>query len=603
MSKYSGYMDNVAVLDLCTGELSSYPWSEDEQRLYIGGCVMASKILSDCLKGSEDALKGDAPIVITTGPLTGTGAPCSDHFFVSSLSPISGGVTHSSCGGEFGLYLKKAGFDALILKGKCEKPTWLEIHNASFTLNDAKALWGLDTAKAQKELHSLVDEKQGCRVKCGTLVIGVAGEKLVRYASLLSGEREAEHCDLGAVFGAKKLKGIVVSGNHEIAVADVESTRKVNIEWSDMLHRHPITGSMLPKLGTMGFVKYLSEQGMLPTENFKKGSFESVDEISGECFAEKHNVACRSCTYCPIRCERSVMLSGELVRGPELHTVALLGSNILNSDLKLIARWEHEMRLLGLDAVLCAETIAWAMEANESGVFKSELEFGRTSKISGVLGDIAYRKGKGDELSLGAELLGKKYGGAFAYSIKPLELLAVDRYMGVSAGKKGEPDKASVIELANALQVASAASGQCRLLSVANIPSCLFTDPDGLAAFIVKAALPIGSGLFSVLSLLPDSVTAMLPHFVHTRELKAALGMDITLAQYLEVGRLGIKTDNELNKKLGVETEKAIMPSGIVASSKAAKKSLVSILKEKAENLKSFDFESLPVLSLIKKDV
>lgn len=600
MSKYSGYMNKVAMLDLSTGELRDYPWSDADRESFIGGRMMADKVLADNLKGTESALSEDNLIVIATGPLTGTGAPCSNHFTVSSLSPVSGGVTHSSCGGDFGLYLKKAGFDALILTGKCDSPKWLEIRNGSFKLHSAKLLWGLKTCKAQKELHAAIDEVRGCHVKCGTLVIGPAGENLVKYATVVSGEREAEHCDLGAVFGAKNLKGIVVCGNNDIPVADFEAARANNVEWSAIVRKHPITGKLLPEQGTLGFAEYLDSHGMLPTKNYAKGSFKDAESISGEVFADKYNVACRSCTYCPIRCERSVMLDKKLVRGPELETVALLGSNILNSDMELIIRWNEEMRRLGLDAPATADAIAWAMDAAEAGVFKSELEFGRTSKISDAIEDIAYRRGKGDELAEGAEALDKKYGSELYRRIKPLELLAVDGYMGVEVGKSGAPTKKALCELADAYRLAAESFGQCRLLNIADIPACVFTDPDGIKALAVKAALPFAEPVFALLSLLPDTLTASLPHFVHTREIKSALGMDMTLAHYIEVGKIGLTLEAKLNEKFGQKPSDCIVPKTIAASHKAAKKSAADMLKEKVTKLGSIDIESVPVVKLLK---
>ena len=117
MSKYSGYMGKVMMMDLTTGEVEEYPWTDRDRELYIGGKAMGSKIMFDTFHGTEDPLGPKNIIVITTGPLTGVGAPCSNRFNISTLSPQSGLTTSSNCGGNFGYYLKKAGYDALILKG------------------------------------------------------------------------------------------------------------------------------------------------------------------------------------------------------------------------------------------------------------------------------------------------------------------------------------------------------------------------------------------------------------------------------------------------------------------------------------------------------
>lgn len=133
-------MGRVALFNLTTGELSDYPWTEKERELFIGGKTMATKILYDNLDGSEKAFSEENLIVITTGPLTGTGAPSSSRFNISTISPLTNFTTSSNCGGRFGWYLKKAGFDALILVGKCAERSWLEINRDKFVLHNADDL-------------------------------------------------------------------------------------------------------------------------------------------------------------------------------------------------------------------------------------------------------------------------------------------------------------------------------------------------------------------------------------------------------------------------------------------------------------------------------
>lgn len=601
MSKYSGYMDRVVMLDLGTQEIKDYPWSDEDRELYIGGRAMASRIMTDCLNGNEKALSEENLIVITTGPLTGTGAPCSNHFNISALSPVTGAVSYASCGGDFGLYLKKAGFDAMIIKGKCAEPMWIEIQNDNFTFNRAKSIWGMKTGEAQAEMKAAVDEKRGCNVKCGMLAIGPAGENLVKFATVVSGEREAEHCDIGAVFGSKNLKGIVASGNKDITVFDLEKARENHREWTSIIRNHPITGELLPKMGTAGFAAYLNEQGMLPTENYAKGVFAEAENIGGELFADKYNVACRSCTYCPIRCERSAMLGDKLVRGPELDVMALMGSNILNSDPKLIIKWNYEMHELGLDAVSTANTISWAMAAREEGVYKSELEFGVTSKISEALENIAYRRGYGAELAEGSKLLDEKYGGGFAYGVKPLEMLAVDRYMGVAANKNGETTKQALMKFADNLQEAVSSSGQCGMTNFADIPGFVFSKPNGILSTALKAVLPLSAQVFKLLSLMPEQMTDKLPHFVHTKEFRYALDMPLSFAKYVDAGKRGLETEAELNAKFGAEPKKYTLPKTLAEAQKAAKKSPADKIKAKIEELSSMDKDEIKILKLLKK--
>ena len=112
-TSYGGYMGKVADIDLTTGTIREYPWSDEERRLFLGGKTMAAKIIGDHLAEIRGPLDETNLLVISTGPFTGTGAPSSSRFNVSAISPLTGILTSSNCGGNFGYYLKKAGYDAL----------------------------------------------------------------------------------------------------------------------------------------------------------------------------------------------------------------------------------------------------------------------------------------------------------------------------------------------------------------------------------------------------------------------------------------------------------------------------------------------------------
>lgn len=144
--------------------------------MYIGGKAMASKILYDNLSGKETAFDPENLIVIATGPLTGTGAPSSNRFDISSLSPLTGITSSSNCGGNFGHYLKKAGLDALIIRGKCEELTWVEIENGEFRFHDTAELWGMKVSETQEALQKTLNAAHGKPLRCGMVVIGPAGE-------------------------------------------------------------------------------------------------------------------------------------------------------------------------------------------------------------------------------------------------------------------------------------------------------------------------------------------------------------------------------------------------------------------------------------------
>ena len=126
-SKFGGYAGKVIQIDLTTETMKEYPWTDCQRQLYMGGKIMANRILADHLTGTETAFSEENWVILSTGPLTGTGAPGSIRFDVTALSPKTELPLSSSCGGSFGLHLKKAGYDALILSGRCRTHCWLEI--------------------------------------------------------------------------------------------------------------------------------------------------------------------------------------------------------------------------------------------------------------------------------------------------------------------------------------------------------------------------------------------------------------------------------------------------------------------------------------------
>ncbi len=159
--------------------------------------------------------------MIATGPLTGTGAPSTARFDISGLSPQTGILASSNCGGSFGFHLKKAGIDALILKGKCKIRRWLEIRDGEFIFHDADALRGMKTGPCQEKLLELTGKK-----KLGKLCIGPAGENLVKYAGIAIDERAAGRTGLGSILGWKNLKAITAWGTHTVPVANTVSPAK-----------------------------------------------------------------------------------------------------------------------------------------------------------------------------------------------------------------------------------------------------------------------------------------------------------------------------------------------------------------------------------------
>lgn len=595
-SKYGGYMGKVLAIDLSSQTTSEYPWSDEDRELYIGGKTMAAKILGDNLTKDTQPLSAENIIAITTGPFTGTGVPSSSRFNISTKSPQTDILTSSNCGGNFGYYLKKAGYDGLVIKGCCDTPVWIEIENDKVTFHKADDLWGMMTTEVQEALDEKLAEGNAntSKVKNGKIVIGPAGENLVRYASVISNERIAGRGGVGCVLGYKKLKAVTVTGNHQVQVHDRVKLDKLNKSWFRYLKNHPLCGDQLPRLGSAGLVSIMQMRGQLATRNYSKGQFEDFEKVSGEAIAEEYNIVNKGCVSCPMKCARTVEIDGKIIKGPELETLGLLGAGLMNNDLKAVLRWNNEMDEYGMDTISAANTLSYAMEAGEKGIWNNGLSFEGTGKeeISQLWHDIAYRTEIGDELANGSKWCSEKYGGKeFAIQSKGLELAAYEprRSVGLGLGyavsnrggchlnggymiiveglaiagnqqtPKGKPDLTVVFQ---DLMESTSSCGQCLFSTYGFFPPPLLENPNSWYTRLFIGAMPHIGGVLRVLNRFPKIVFFNLPViFNQSKALKYVTGMPVTFGSFLEKGKRGYTLERYINAGFGISSKDDTLPS------------------------------------------
>ncbi len=482
-------------INLSNQTITKTQLSAKDRELFIGNKTLAAKILYDRMTHGVDPLSEQNIVVITNSVLTGTGAPCSSRFNVSTKGPLTNLLISSNCGGSFGIYLKKAGYCALAIEGKSDHPCYIKINEDQISIENAEDWWGLTTSETQEQIKTKIGKNWG------DLVIGPAGENLVRFACLLSERRAVGRGGIGAVFGSKNLKAVVVTGKKKISIVHPLDFKKSVHKWSQHLKKHPVTGEQFPNHGTSVLLNNVNRNSILPTANFKRRKYKYANEISGETMTEKYLVKNEGCRSCPIRCGRVVKVDGVNVKGPEYETIGMFGSNILNSDLQAIFKWNTLMDELGMDTISTGGVLAFAMEATQKGLIKSDLRFGFIDNIRKYIEDIAYRRGLGDDLAKGVLACSKKYGGEeFAMHSKGLEFAAYDPRGSVGLG----------------LGYATANRGGCHLnagylvyfevLSALRIPP---KSPKGKAALVIfqqnlmEAVSSYGSCLFTSYALVP----------------------------------------------------------------------------------------------------
>lgn len=414
-----GYHGKILRVDLTSRQAEVEEQDELFFRRYYGGWNLIAHYLLKELPAGADPLGEENLLIFAPGVITGSPVPGSGRHAVGAKSPLTHAFGEADVGGFWGAELKRAGFDALIVKGKSERPCYLWIHDGQVEFRDASHLWGKESLAVQEALR----EELGDRL-IRVAHIGPAGEKEVKLSCILNDvSRAAGRPGLGAVMGAKGLKAIAVRGTGSgPEMAQPDRVRAIARWMAENYREHPRSGSM-SRLGTAGVTMGLNIAGGLPTRNFLQGDFEGAEAISGERINDTILVRRDTCHACVVRCKPVVEVKGRYAvdpayGGPEYETLASFGSVCGVDDLPAIAYANQRAAALGLDTIGVGACIAFAMECYEAGLIGKtetgglELVFGNAQAMVEMLEEIGARRGFGEIFADGmlpaAEKLGPK---------------------------------------------------------------------------------------------------------------------------------------------------------------------------------------------------
>jgi aldehyde:ferredoxin oxidoreductase len=384
------------------------------------------------MKPYTDPLSPDNLLIFAPSVITGTPAPAIPRYTVCAKSPLTGAQGEAEAGGWWGPELKKAGFDAIILKGSSSVPVYLYIKDGQVEIKDATHLWGKDTGTAQRIIkEELTDDK--IRIA----QIGPAGENLVLFANIVN---ELKHFNgrngLGAVMGSKKLKAIAVRGTKPIELYNKERVSKITKEITKRIMNNPLSRD-LRELGTPAVVRGFYEAGCLPSYNWTTGYFKEGENLTAETYNKTILKSTKGCYACPIRCKRVAEVDEPNLKvdpaygGPEYETIVALGSLCGISDLRYVAKANELCNRYTMDTISTGMTIAFAMQCYHEGMLTKkdtggiELTFGNKEAVLKIIDKIAHREGLGDLLSQGSYLAAQKIGkGAekFIHQVKRQEI-------------------------------------------------------------------------------------------------------------------------------------------------------------------------------------
>lgn len=432
-----GYNGKILKVNLTDGRIKSERIEESFYRKWLGGYGLAARIIYDELVPKCDPLGPLNIVAFTTGPLTGLTPFFAGSFYVSGKSPLTGAWADSRCGGDFGPKLKHAGYDAVFVYGRSEKPVYLKIDDDAVEIKSANDVWGEDTYAADEILKKESKDKS-----VSVVSIGPSGEKLSKIACIMNDKwRAAGRGGLGAVMGSKRLKAIVVRGTGKTSIADEKGLTDLTKDWLKIMKENSWL-QHFSKVGTDGDLVPSAYSGDAPVKNWGGSTdpdFKSVEKISADSL-NAYGVKKYGCYGCSVACglivkvEKGPFTVGETHK-PEYETLAMFGTNCLNDNLESIICANDICNKYGLDTISTAAAIAFSIECYENGIISKqetdglEMTWGNAEAIVKMTEKLAKREGFGDILADGTRIAAQKIGkGAekFAMHVGGVELPAHD---------------------------------------------------------------------------------------------------------------------------------------------------------------------------------
>ena len=422
----NGYAGRILRVNLTTGAITKEPTPTELARDFIGGRGFGIYLLLKEVPKGADPLGPQNKIFISSGPISGMMIPGGGKCDWTTKAPLTGGYASASMGGHFTAEMRYAGLDSIILEGISPKPVYLFIDNEKIELRDASDLWGKNTFMVEKQFKEKLGEEYQIAV------IGPGGENLVPYACVNHDYgRQAGRGGVGAVMGSKKLKAIILHGTKSIPVADMTAYRKAGMA----LYKACKDAEGLKdwsRYGTTIVVSWCDEVGALPTRNFSAGSFENGKNLYAPVMREKIVITDKGCFGCPSPCGKYSRMKkyNSNVEGPEYETIGLCGSNLGIDDIESVAQANLLCDDLGIDTISAGNSIGWAMECYQKGIFTKkdtdglDLTFGNVEAVFTLIEKIARREGFGALLSEGVKRASKKVGQGsekFAIHVKGME--------------------------------------------------------------------------------------------------------------------------------------------------------------------------------------
>ncbi len=439
-----GYTGRILHVDLTNRNIDIEDRDEAFFRSYLGGRGVGYHYLMKMVAPRIDPLSPDNILVLATGVMTGSPLAASCRFAAVGKSPLTGTAGESEAAGFFGPELKKAGFDAVVFRGRAETPVYLWVNDGKAEIKDATSISQLGS----KEVEDAIREEMGSS-KIRVAQTGLAGINQVLFANITNnlGHFNGRN-GFGALMGSKNLRAVAALGSDKIKFFDPDFLNQTAKNYARSFRDNPL-GEALYTYGTTAFPELLSAAGALPVDNFRRSALDDPTPVSGDTYNTLLLQKRKGCYSCPIQCKRGIALDDpkygidSRYGGPEYETISALGTNLNIVDLKAIAKGNEICNRYCIDTITAGMTIAFACECFQEGVITKEdtgglqLRFGDADLMIQLLELIARREGFGDVLAEGSARLAKKWGvedEPFHLAVKGQEISMHDPRVKVGVG-------------------------------------------------------------------------------------------------------------------------------------------------------------------------
>lgn len=380
---------------------------------YLGGKGLASWLLyQHCPKG-VDPLSPENPIIFATGPVGQSTIWGSARYGVFTKSPQTGFYSESYSGGKTPEAVDATGFDAVIIKGACHRPTILGIGPDGVQFHDAGDIWGMETYAAEDAVIDRFAKPTGYKRK-GAVVIGPAAENLVVFGVIENDYwRSAGRTGVGTILGAKKVKGLAFYGDAKRELFSKEKVKAFSKEITAISKDHPGVKAY-KSFGTPMMVNMLNNAKAFPTRYWSEGECAHKEKINAEALHSQCDVKANACAKCLMACGRLTTVkegrhAGLKIEGPEYETLYAFGGLCMIDSVEEICHLNDICDRLGMDTITAGNLVAFTMEAVERGKVDYDISYGDVDGSVKLLHDICNREGIGDVLAQGIKHAAKAW--------------------------------------------------------------------------------------------------------------------------------------------------------------------------------------------------